>query len=242
MIQIIHVHVYCCIGKTKSQQDLEDIFESSVAMEISPSTSRLSSTNPSEENSRASSPFRTESKNTSTYIDIDRLSLDSELNPSDNNNYVPHRSMSLDPSPTATEYPDTLQLRRQSLDLIDIDLSSRLGIQKPSVILSKVKSLASTQQEKTGRKVKELFSSLSPTPSTGSAYQTVPVASVVSPPSSEVTIGVSSPSPEIGVVTTGYEECDGGNDLTISPQLYQSSSPVPDIGTERFVAFTTEAM
>ena len=171
------------------------------------------------------------------------MSIDTELNPSDN--YIPQRSVSLDPS--TTDFSDSLQLRRQSVDTSDNDLSSLLGIQRPSVILSKVKSLASTQQEKTGRKVKELFSSLSPTPSSSSVqtltstYSTTPLASAVPPTVGEVSIGVTSPSPEIGLLPTyvGYEDYDG---VISGPQSHEMSSPILDMDTERFVAFTTEAM
>ena len=109
-----------------------------------------------------------------------------------------------------------------------------------------MKSLASNQQEKTGRRVKELFSSLSPTPTTiqsiPGVYPTTPLASAASPPTS---VGMTSPSPEIGLqLNGGVEECDGGmgGTLRVNSLSPHESSPVPDMETERFVAFTTEAM
>lgn len=246
---MLELLLFLCVGKSKSQQDLKDIFESSVSMEVSPSVSRMSSTNPSKENSRASSPSRTESRNSISDIEIDKgsSSIPVEDTPiedtPDNIPFIPVQSQSFDP---VTSNPtDMLLPRRQSVDL-EVEGSSRLGIQTPSAIISKVKSMASNQQEKTGRKVKELFSSLSSQAPTVSGVSGSPLTSMYTPlaaatgsppPSNEtVSIGVIPPSPEMGVLPDN-EDNDHHSNL-ISPE----SSPVPDIETERFVAFTTEAM
>ncbi len=232
--------LFVLLGKSRSQsqQELEDIFETTCSS-VSPSISRMSSTNPSEDNSRASSP---QGKDSPMIVELDRkLSMPLVVPGSSpvDNGVPPQRSQSLDPTVV-----DLSSMRRQSVDLETTDLTSRLGIQKPSVILSKVKSIASTQQEKTGRKVKELFSSLSPTPTATGTPPTVyptPLGSVVSPSTSEVSFGVGSPEMGVLPVNEGIEEIDGGH-LVVSLSSLESSSPVPNMESERFVAFTNEAM
>ena len=252
---------YCVTGKP--QQDLDDIFESSLPVDISPVASQLSSTNPSEENSRASSPQRAESQNSIMSSEFEKrmsLPVDSEVS-------LPgqpaQRSMSLD-FPSSEPFQPVLS-KRQSID-IELDLS-RLGIQKPSAILSKVKSMASSQQEKTGRKVKELLSSLSPTPTTSSSsntlssfYSTTPIASAVSPPPSDTIIGVTSPSPEVGLLPVyGHEETgcssdcqlvshnpptavSGNGDFNSPISVTPEPSLVIDSETEKFISSTSIAM
>lgn len=239
------------VGKSKSHQDLGDIFESCATSEVSPTHSRMSSTNPSKENSRASSPLRTESRNSISDTE-GTVQLSSSIPNEDNGDtvdsigHIPYRSHSLDAGTTSSlaDLPPPQLPRRQSIDVesttTSVDMSSRLGIQTPSVIISKVKSMASNQQEKTGRKVKELFSSLSssqgPPTAMPSVYNTPLAAAVNGSPPDQVSIGVTSPSPEVGVLPTISDHEDHSN--PISPE----SSPVPDIETERFVAFTTETM
>ena len=232
--------LFALLGKSRSQsqQELEDIFETT-STSVSPSISRMSSTNPSDDNSRASSP---QAKDSPMIVELDRkLSMPLVVPGSSpvDNCVPPQRSQSLDPAVV-----DLSSMRRQSVDLETTDLTSRLGIQKPSVILSKVKSIASTQQEKTGRKVKELFSSLSPTPTAIGTPPTVyptSLGSAVSPSTSEISFGVGSPEMGVLPANEGMEEIDGGH-LVVSQSPLESSSPVPNMESERFVAFTNEAM
>lgn len=248
-----------------SQQDLEDILEGDfpLPMETSPSTSQMSSGNPSLDNSphhsRGSSPQRLETINSSTNLNMDRRLSVPVITDVPEEEHVVHRSMSVDPLVDTRDMSS--HPRSQSID-IDIDLS-RLGLQKPSILLSKVKSMATTQQERTGRKMKELLSSLSPMATSVSSssthipglshipsptYSVVPVATVISPSSSEQSLGLLSPSPEIGTLPTDGEdnidECDYHSPLISSPFSTSPVAPSSNIDpeTQQFITSTNTAM
>lgn len=128
--------------------------------------------------------------------------------------YIPQRSQSLD-------FTDNVSRSRgQSIDN---------SLQKPTNLISKVKSMASSQQEgfqRTGRIMKEFLSSLSPTPTAG-----------VHSPSPEMKLVGKSPSPEVGDNPLQEDESYCPSTSPLSPTAILSPSPsMPlDSDTERFV-------
>ena len=127
--------------------------------------------------------------------------------------------------------------RSQSLDFTDNYSRSRgqsidNSLQKPTNLISKVKSMASSQQEgfqRTGRIMKEFLSSLSPTPTAG-----------VHSPSPEMKLDGKSPSPEVGnnpLQEDGLTDSYHPSISPLSPTTILSPSPsIPlDSDTERFV-------
>lgn len=185
-------------------------------MEISPSQSQMSSAATSTDNSPHASlppsPPKVEIiESYSSVITSTKLDNEGETT------CIPQRSQSLD-------FTDNFSRSRgQSIDN---------SLQKPTNLISKVKSMASSQQEgfqRTGRIMKEFLSSLSPTPTAG-----------VHSPSPEMKLDGKSPSPEVGNNPLQEDELTESYHPSISPLsptaiLSPSPSILLDSDTERFV-------
>ena len=185
-------------------------------VEISPSQSQMSSAATSTDNSPHASlpPSPPKAETIESYpsgITMTKPDNEGEVTS------IPQRSQSID-------YTDNVsRSRAQSFDS---------SLQKPTNLISKVKSMASSQQEgfqRTGRFMKEFLSSLSPTPTAG-----------VHSPSPEMKLVGKSPSPEVGDNPLHEDRPTEPYCLSISPLSPTGIlSPPPsmplDSDTERFV-------